>query len=91
MKERNYLFDNLKFLLIVLVVFGHSLEEISLAQDYAIIRAWIYSFHMPAFVFISGYFSKVYDGAKVREKQLLIVQYRTLYLTPFLRYVLRKR
>lgn len=30
-------------------------------------------------------------GAKVREKQLLIVQYRTLYLTPFLRYVLRKR
>ena len=58
MKERNYLFDNLKFLLIVLVVFGHSLEEISLAQDYAIIRAWIYSFHMPAFVFILGYFSK---------------------------------
>lgn len=58
MKERNYLFDNLKFLLIVLVVFGHSLEEISLAQDYAIIRAWIYSFHMLAFVFISGYFSK---------------------------------
>lgn len=37
-------------------------------------------------------FRKVYDGgAKVREKQLLIVQYRTLYLTPFLRYVLRKR
>lgn len=36
-------------------------------------------------------FQKVYDGAKVREKQLLIVQYRTLYLTPFLHYVLRKR
>ena len=58
MKERNYLFDNLKFLLIVLVVFGHSLEEISLEHNYAIIRAWIYSFHMPVFVFISGYFSK---------------------------------
>ena len=58
MKERNYLFDNLKFFLIVLVVFGHSLEEISLEHNYAIIRAWIYSFHMPAFVFISGYFSK---------------------------------
>lgn len=84
MKERNYLFDNLKFLLIVLVVFGHSLEEISLEHNYAIIRAWIYSFHMPVFVFISGYFSKsVRRGAKVREKQLLIVQYRTLYLTPF--------
>lgn len=91
MKERNYLFDNLKFLLIVLVVFGHSLEEISLAQDYAIIRAWIYSFHMPAFVFISGYFSKSVRRGEGARKQLLIVQYRTLYLTPFLRYVLRKR
>lgn len=39
-------------------MFGHSLEEISLEHNYAIIRAWIYSFHMPAFVFISGYFSK---------------------------------
>lgn len=58
MKQRSYLFDNMKFLLIVLVVFGHSLEEISLEHNYAIIRAWIYSFHMPAFIFISGYFSK---------------------------------
>ena len=48
----------MKFLLIVLVVFDHSLEEISLEHNYAIIRAWIYSFHMPAFIFISGYFSK---------------------------------
>ena len=48
----------MKFLLIVQVVFDHSLEEISLEHNYAIIRAWIYSFHMPAFIFISGYFSK---------------------------------
>ena len=39
-------------------MFDHSLEEISLEHNYAIIRAWIYSFHMPAFIFISGYFSK---------------------------------
>lgn len=58
MRERSSLFDNMKVILIVLVVFGHSLEEISLEHGYAVMRAWIYSFHMPAFVFISGFFSK---------------------------------
>lgn len=74
----------MKFLLIVLVVFDHSLEEISLEHNYAIIRAWIYSFHMPAFIFISGYFSKHMRKNGVWEKQLLIVQSLILYLTPFL-------
>ena len=57
-KKRDYGFDNTKFLLIFLVVFGHILEEISLSGWLGIIRAVIYSFHMPLFVFISGYFSK---------------------------------
>lgn len=59
MKERNLLFDNLKGLLIFLVVFGHSLEL--LKNDYEIakiIYTFIYTFHMPSFIFISGYFSK---------------------------------
>ena len=56
-KERSLLFDNIKTVLIILVVLGHALEEISLEHEYGIIRACIYSFHMPAFIFISGYFS----------------------------------
>ena len=51
-------FDNIKGLLIVLVVFAHVLMPL---QD----RPWndaifdaIYYVHMPAFVFVSGYFSK---------------------------------
>ena len=56
-KERSPLFDNMKMVLIILVVFGHALEEISLEHEYGIIRACIYSFHMPGFIFISGYFS----------------------------------
>nr|WP_317357757.1 acyltransferase family protein [uncultured Tyzzerella sp.] len=59
MKERNLLFDNIKGLLIFLVVFGHSLEL--LKNEYIIaniIYTFIYFFHMPAFIFISGYFSK---------------------------------
>lgn len=60
-KERSVFWDNLKGILIFLVVFGHfiysyanRLDE-SLAQD---IYVFIYSFHMPAFIFCSGYFSK---------------------------------
>lgn len=51
--------DNAKFLLILLVVFGHAVER---ATDlYALDRSlfiFIYSFHMPAFLFIAGLFSK---------------------------------
>lgn len=58
-KVRNYFFDNTKFLLIFLVVTGHLIEPIVgkfiwLKSLYII----IYSFHMPLFVFISGYFAK---------------------------------
>ncbi|UWP58367.1 acyltransferase family protein [Ruminococcus gauvreauii] len=58
-KQRDFLFDNYKAMLIVLVVVGHFIE---LAPDENVILRmlkWaIFSFHMPAFVFISGYFSK---------------------------------
>lgn len=58
---REYLFDNCKALLILLVVIGHFVEPSSEFQDNPLlydIKWGIYSFHMPAFVFISGYFSK---------------------------------
>jgi fucose 4-O-acetylase-like acetyltransferase len=58
MKQRNSLFDNLKALLIFLVVFGHVLELFLKNPDYQLLYNVIYSFHMPAFVFIAGYFSK---------------------------------
>lgn len=56
-KQRDYGFDNIKFILIILVVFGHIIEEISLDGFWGLCRALIYSFHMPAFVFASGYFA----------------------------------
>lgn len=56
---RDNRFDNLKGLLIFLVVFGHSMEVF---KSYDIISEtlymFIYMFHMPVFVFVSGYFSK---------------------------------
>ena len=65
MKERVDLLDNLKGLLIFLVVFGHSLElfkdEYFITQ---VLYVFIYLFHMPAFVFVSGYLSKNVDKAR---------------------------
>ncbi len=56
---RNYSLDNAKFLLILLVVFGHVIEPF-IAEDMAfeVMYLFIYSFHMPAFVMISGMLSK---------------------------------
>ena len=63
MKERDYLFDNYKAFLIVLVVVGHFIEVASDDNVMMETMKWIiFSFHMPAFVFISGYFSKKTQG-----------------------------
>ena len=55
MKKRFYKFDNLKAILIFLVVFGHFLE---LVEGHRLLYLTIYSFHMPLFLFISGYFAR---------------------------------
>lgn len=51
--------DILKFFLIFLVVLGHFLEVYKAgSRNLQILRFWIYSFHMPLFVFITGLFAK---------------------------------
>lgn len=59
--KRIYLFDNLKFLLIVFVVAGHFLDYGGLTSHDECFRslfAFIYSFHMPLFIFLGGMFYK---------------------------------
>ena len=53
MKDRIYWIDYLKAFTMFLVVLGHS----GLDND-SIIKSWIYGFHMPLFIFVSGYFVK---------------------------------
>lgn len=48
--------DNLKGMLIILVVVGHMLELVMDKGISKYLYEWIYTFHMPLFVFISGYF-----------------------------------
>lgn len=75
MAERDYLYDNIKGFLIVLVVLCHLLG-CAMAKSDTFVRAFvlfIYYFHMPLFIFISGYFSKNPD--KCRENA-----FRSLFL-----------
>lgn len=58
-KERSAYWDNIKGFLILLVVFAHIL--FTFQDKYETINSIvdsIYMFHMPAFVFVSGYFGK---------------------------------
>lgn len=45
-------------MLILLVVFAHCLYELRNKEINEFVLEYIYFFHMPAFVFVSGYFSK---------------------------------
>ena len=59
MGKRIALWDNLKLFLIFLVVLGHlTLQYFCSSQMFCTVTMVIYTFHMPAFVFISGLFSK---------------------------------
>lgn len=52
--------DSTKFLLICLVIFAHALE-VCRDTDWLSEKVYIfvYSFHMPAFIILSGFFSKI--------------------------------
>lgn len=60
MSSRLSFFDNVKMLLITLVVIGH-LIDVSVVSNHLMAKAaftFIYSFHMPLFIFLSGLFVK---------------------------------
>lgn len=81
-KPRDYLFDNYKTLLISLVVMGHFIEPCYQNNDFLYTLKWlIVSFHMPAFIFISGYFSKRELPFSVIVRKLLIpyIVYEFIY------------
>nr|WP_234311890.1 acyltransferase family protein [Streptomyces griseus] len=71
-KQRDSFFDNAKYLAIVLVAIGHSWEP--LKGDSRVLQAtymFVYAFHMPAFIIISGFFSRSFDASPSRLKRLI--------------------
>lgn len=87
MKERDYLWDNIKALLIFFVVAGHALEMTTLRTDLSLFMDnFIYSFHMPAFMFVSGFFLKKYcvDGKVRAQKAAVIFAYYIIFQLLFI-------
>lgn len=77
-KKRLYLWDNAKGLLIFLVVFGHFLYGNTTGAAASLVITIIYSFHMPAFAFISGFFTK--DKFDYRKLVTAYVIFNGLFL-----------
>ncbi|OWA37731.1 fucose 4-O-acetylase [Saccharibacillus sp. O16] len=77
MAQRDAYFDNMKFLLIALVVIGHLIEPLSGQAAFRPLYLFIYSFHIPLFVLISGFFCKKITSSDYRIKVVgsLIVPY----------------
>lgn len=86
--KREYLFDNYKVLLIVLVVIGHFIEPSYDQNPFLYELKWgIVAFHMPAFIFISGYFSKRIPSLK-KLVQSLVIPYFVYEIIYYLLYTL---
>jgi fucose 4-O-acetylase-like acetyltransferase len=77
-KSRSKYFDNAKFILIFLVVFGHMISPYK-EQDKILFTLYtvIFLFHMPAFILISGYFAKGFKkkGYLRKTVQKILIPY----------------
>lgn len=89
-KERDYWFDNAKAILIVAVVVGHLANGIfSTSTPWVVaLQKYIYVFHMPVFMVISGRFAKkrIDRGDWVTVINKLIVPYVVLQTAMLLLY-----
>ncbi|MBQ6496508.1 MAG: hypothetical protein IJI74_04990 [Firmicutes bacterium] len=77
-KERNYLFDNLKAVLIFCVVFAHFLRAGGFMGAGSLARIFYilcFSFMMEGFFFTSGFFSKNVDKCHAKAVETLVVPY----------------
>ncbi len=75
MEKRNRALDIAKGIAIILVVIGHAIPDATTKQgissgSLALLHSLIYSFHMPLFFLISGYFVNTLSTASSRGAQI---------------------
>ena len=79
-KGRLYFYDNAKFVLIFLVVLAHYLSPLTSTFRFCrVLWLTINTFHMPAFIFISGFFAKSY----ISSDRTIKVQRTSTYVILF--------
>ncbi|MFJ6573816.1 acyltransferase family protein [Streptomyces sp. NPDC091292] len=71
-RQRDSFFDNAKYLAILLVAMGHAWEPLrDDSRAASALYITVYTFHMPAFIIISGYFSRSFDAGPRRIQRLV--------------------
>lgn len=84
-KKRSAYWDNIKGILIISVVIIHSIYSLQDSTINNLIFDALIFFNMPAFVFVSGYFSKSERSRSTNAILRLLVSY-FLFMLPFLLY-----
>lgn len=88
--SRLFYLDNLKGLLIILVVLGHAIQGFREDYQHDVLFRVIYSFHMPLFFLISGFltFKEHYDSTLIKKRfvQCIIPFITWAFLSPVLKY-----
>lgn len=80
LQSRDYSFDNMRGFLIFTVVLAHILEISPSVRGNGFLYNVIYSFHMPAFLFLFGYFVK-YNPKKILFHWVIpYVVFQTIYV-----------
>ncbi len=76
---RNYMFDNIKAIMLFLVAFGHILDVYmgDSGFEYNLMK-YIYLFHMPVFAFVTGYFSKNVEKSRNTAVEKCLIPYLVL-------------
>lgn len=69
--QRDPWLDNVKMTLVILVVIGHAIGLVEASQGSHWVYDFIYLWHIPAFVFVSGYLSKSFTWDRRRMKSLV--------------------
>jgi fucose 4-O-acetylase-like acetyltransferase len=77
-KERVAYLDNARYWVMLLVVIGHSLTQFGTMDSARAVYVWIYAFHMPFFILISGYTARRFMGDARQVRRIvstLVVPY----------------
>ena len=73
--KRSAYWDSLKFILISLVVYTHTISPFRVDSQFnTAIYNFVYLFHMPLFVFISGRFSHINEKKRFINRTLKLVE-----------------
>lgn len=68
MKERVVELDYLKCILILLMVLFHLAY---FSEKYPLLKQFVYAFHMPVFLILSGYLTNINKGTKKKIREIL--------------------